>query len=191
MVTADLSPAGRKGVFLDRDGILVVPEFRDGRSYATRSLETFALDPEAAPALERLRQAGFALVVVTNQPDVGAGLVSEEVLEDMHRVLRGAMPVDRIEVCTHTADQACDCRKPKPGMLLQASEALGIDLSKSFMVGDRAGDIEAGHRAGCRTAFRDLGYTAEAAPEDADFSSPSLPAIIDWILSADTAATRD
>ncbi|MDP4025862.1 HAD family hydrolase [Methylobacterium sp. NEAU 140] len=180
----------RKAVFLDRDGVIVVPEFRNGRSYAVRKLADFAVYPEAGPALERLKGAGFVLVVVTNQPDVGAGLVDAAVLEDMHDRLSGMVAIDRIEVCTHTAAQSCDCRKPKPGLLLRAADVLSIDLARSFMVGDRASDIDAGRRAGCRTAFRDLGYTAEAPPEVVDFRSPSLPAIVEWIISADAAATE-
>ena len=174
---------GSKAVFLDRDGVLVIPEFRNGRSYAPRSLDDYALYEEAGPCLSQLSAAGFVLVVATNQPDVGLGLMSRQVLEDMHRKLRDTLPVDAIEVCTHTAEQQCSCRKPKPGMLIQAAERLGIDLARSFMVGDRASDIAAGAAAGCRTAFLDLSYVAETPPERPDFRATSLGTITDWILS--------
>lgn len=183
--SATATGGGRKAVFLDRDGVLVIPEFRNGRSYAPRRLDAYALYDEAGPCLARLKAAGFLLVVVTNQPDVGAGLVSPRDLDDMHRQLRDALPVDGIETCTHTAEQRCECRKPRPGMLLRAAERLGIDLARSFMVGDRASDAAAGVAAGCRTAFLDLSYTAEAAPEHADFRATSLPAITEWILQQD------
>lgn len=188
MVTRGGQPSHEtKAVFLDRDGVLVIPEFRNGRSYAPRTLETYTLYDDAKPCLDRLKAAGFLLVVVTNQPDVGAGLVSPHDLEDMHRQLRAALPVDQIETCTHTADQGCECRKPKPGMLLRASERLGINRSRSFMVGDRASDAAAGLAAGCRAAFLDHSYTAETGPTYADFRATSLPAITDWILAQDAA----
>lgn len=181
---------GRRAVFLDRDGVLVVPEFRNGRSYAPRSVRGFAVYPEARACVERLRAAGFLVIVVTNQPDVGAGHVSAAVLDQMHAILRQAMPVDEIAVCTHMADQNCDCRKPKPGMLTGAAERRGIDLARSFMVGDRASDTLAGAAAGCRTAFLDLSYETESKPEQADFYGSSLPGITDWILSVDAGDAR-
>jgi D-glycero-D-manno-heptose 1,7-bisphosphate phosphatase len=175
--------AGSRAVFLDRDGVLVIPCFRDGRSYAPRTLEGFSLYEEAESCLERLDAAGFLLVVVTNQPDVGAGIMSAEILENMHRLLKAKLQVNAIEVCTHTAEDHCNCRKPRPGMLLRASERLGINLTRSFMVGDRASDIEAGAAAGCRTAFLDLSYSSEAPPECPDFRAKSLGAITEWILT--------
>lgn len=174
-------------MFLDRDGVLVVPEFRNGRSYAVRSLGDYVLYPEARPCLAELKAAGFLLVVVTNQPDVGAGLLDRQVLERMNRILLEELPVDAVEVCTHTADRRCACRKPRPGMLLQAADRLGIDLGRSYMVGDRASDAAAGAAAGCRTAFLDLAYEAEAPPETVDFRAASLSRITEWILASDSA----
>ena len=172
---------GVPAVFLDRDGVLVVPEFRDGRSYAPRDLGSYAFYPEASAAVAALKSAGFLTVVVTNQPDIGAGLISAETVEEMHRRLAEAMPVDAIRVCPHTRDQKCDCRKPAPGLLLKAAEELGIDLGRSFMVGDRASDVEAGKAAGCRTLFIDLGYTAEPRPRDADWTIQSVGAAAELI----------
>jgi D-glycero-D-manno-heptose 1,7-bisphosphate phosphatase len=169
-------------VFLDRDGVLVIPEFRDGRSYAPRSMDAFSIYEDAKPCLARLKAAGFILVVVTNQPDVGAGFLSSRELETMHETLRAGLPIDHVEVCIHTQNQQCDCRKPKPGMLMRAAELYDIDLASSFMVGDRASDVAAGRAAGCRTAFLDLSYEAEAPPTEVDFRAGSLPAITDWII---------
>src|SRR5436309_2076746 len=134
----------RRAVFLDRDGVLVVPVFRDGRSFAPLNLGEYRFYPEAADCLQRLKQVGWALVVVTNQPDVGAGRVQREVVEEMHRRLAEALPVDAIKACFHTRDDHCACRKPEPGMLFTAASELGIDLSASFMVGDRRSDSGAG-----------------------------------------------
>jgi D-glycero-D-manno-heptose 1,7-bisphosphate phosphatase len=157
MVTA----GGVRAVFLDRDGVLTVPEFRDGRSFAPRRLEDFRLYDDAAQCLGRLKAAGFALVVVTNQPDVGNGLVERPVVEEMHRRLAEALPVDAIEVCYHRQADGCDCRKPKPGMLRRAAERLGIDCRRSFMIGDRGTDVAAGQAMGCATILIDAGYRGE------------------------------
>ena len=179
-----VSPAGgRKAVFLDRDGVIVVPEVRDGRSFAPVRLQDYRFYPEAPAALSRLKAAGYLLVVVTNQPEVGRGLIPEEVLAEMHRRLLASLPVDSIKVCRHTAADGCDCRKPKPGMLLASASELGISLPDSYMVGDRASDVEAGSAAGCRTVFIDLGYTGEPKPESASFTVSSISQAADIILA--------
>jgi D-glycero-D-manno-heptose 1,7-bisphosphate phosphatase len=164
---------GARAVFLDRDGVLTVPQFRDGRSFAPRRLADFRLYDGASRSLSVMKGLGFLLVVVTNQPDVGNGLVDRAVVEEMHRRLNELLPVDRIETCYHRQSDECDCRKPKPGMLRRAAERLGIDCTRSFMIGDRASDVEAGRRVGCRTIFIDLGYLDEH-PVAPDFVVSSL-----------------
>lgn len=172
-----------RAVFLDRDGVLAVPEFREGRSFAVRRIQDFQLYPEAQWCLARLKSAGFMLVVVTNQPDIGAGIVSRDEVDAMHRLMLAELPLDAIEVCPHLAQTNCGCRKPNPGMILRISKALGIDLRLSFMVGDRESDILAGVAAGCRTVFIDRGYEAEPAPAFADHKALGLKAATDWILA--------
>jgi D-glycero-D-manno-heptose 1,7-bisphosphate phosphatase len=162
-----------RAVFLDRDGVLVVPEFRNGRSFAPRRLADFRLYPQAFHWLARIKEAGFGLVVVTNQPDVGAGLIERHVIEEMHRRLAEALPVDAIEACYHRQEEGCDCRKPRPGMLRRAADRLSLDCRRSFMIGDRASDVEAGRSVGCTTIFIDLGYADECA-QRADFIVSSL-----------------
>jgi D-glycero-D-manno-heptose 1,7-bisphosphate phosphatase len=174
----------RKAVFLDRDGVIVIPEFRDGRSFAPVRLQDYRFYPEALAALSRLKSAGYLLIVVTNQPEVGRGRIPEEVLAEMHRRLLASLPVDFVKVCRHTAEDRCSCRKPKPGMLLEAACECGILLSDSYMVGDRATDVEAGHAAGCRTVFIDLGYTGEPSPDGASFTVTSIDHAADVILAA-------
>jgi D-glycero-D-manno-heptose 1,7-bisphosphate phosphatase len=120
---------------------------------------------------------------VSNQPDVGAGLTSRETVDAMNDRLRSSMPLDAVKICFHTSAQRCDCRKPLPGMLLEAAIEMDIDLSASVMVGDRASDVEAGAAAGCRTIFVDLGYTAEPRPARPDKVVASLSEATDWILS--------
>jgi len=174
---------GGKAVFLDRDGVLVVPDFRDGRSFAPTSLDEYRLYPEARDCLDRLRIAGFRLIVVTNQPDVGAGRIELSVVQERHRRLAAALPVDAIMTCFHTKQARCDCRKPAPGMILAAAQEFGIDLARSFMIGDRGSDIEAGVAAGCRTVFIDLGYIGEETLVHPNFNATSLNGAITWILS--------
>lgn len=173
----------RRAVALDRDGVLVVPEFRDGRSFAPRRLEDFRLYPDAASSVRALKAAGFVVVVATNQPDVGAGLMAAEVLEEMHRRLRAEVPVDDIEVCTETRAQATERRKPGPGMLLDAARTWNLDPSISYAVGDRSTDVEAAQRAGWIPVFLDRGYTAEPLPTAQAVTVRSLAEATDWILS--------
>jgi D-glycero-D-manno-heptose 1,7-bisphosphate phosphatase len=173
-----------RAVFLDRDGVLVVPEMRDGRSFAPRSLEAFSLYPDAAASLARLKAAGYLLVAVTNQPDIGNGLVSIDTVNEMHRLMSQALPIDRIEMCPHSQSEVCDCRKPKPGMLINAARHCGIDLAGSVMVGDRSSDVEAGRAAGCKTVFIDLGYASELKPAAPDFTVRSIAEAADVILGA-------
>jgi D-glycero-D-manno-heptose 1,7-bisphosphate phosphatase len=172
---------GARAAFLDRDGVLVVPHFRDGQSFAPRRLEDFRLYDDAVEATRRLKAAGFKLVVVTNQPDVGNGLVERSVVEAMHKDLLARLPLDDIEVCYHSQSESCDCRKPKPRMLLNAAAKLGIDCGRSVMVGDRASDIDAGAAVGCTTIFLDFGY-AERRPQRPDFTVSSLREATDAIL---------
>lgn len=141
-----------RAVFLDRDGVINEVFLRDGKPRAPLRLEDFRFFPGVEEAAARLRAAGFRLVVVTNQPDA---VTREErsIVEAMHEAVRARLGVDAIKVCFHGRAEGCSCRKPKPGMLLEAAAELGIDLSRSFMVGDRMSDIRAGEAAGCAGTF--------------------------------------
>lgn len=185
--TVDGGGGAARAVFLDRDGVLTVPEFRDGRSFAPRRLEDFRLYDGAAAALAALKNAGFRLAVATNQPDVGNGFVARDVVEEMHRRLLAELPVDRIEVCYHRQADGCDCRKPKPGMLRRAAAELGIDPTTSFMVGDRGSDVAAGRALGCATIFIDLGYRDEN-PQSPDFIVGSIAEAAEIVLRRGAAA---
>jgi D-glycero-D-manno-heptose 1,7-bisphosphate phosphatase len=170
-------------VFLDRDGVINRPLERDHKPFAPRSLDEFEILPEVPAACAKLKGAGFLLVVATNQPDVGRGTLKQEVVEEIHAHLMAQLPVDRVEVCYHPGQglSDCDCRKPKPGMLLQAARELNIDLTRSWMVGDRWRDVDCGHAAGCKTIFIDRGY-AEELRRKPDFSAGNLAAAADIIL---------
>ena len=171
----------KRAVFLDRDGVLNRSMVRNGRPYAPTSLDEFELLPGVMEAVTSLRNAGFLLIVVTNQPDVATGAVSGGVLDAIHRKLRAWLPLDDIKVCCHVDVDGCPCRKPRPGMLLEAAREWSIDLNRSFMVGDRWRDVSAGKAAGCTTIFVDHGY-AERQVDAPDFVVTSLAEAVKIIL---------
>lgn len=171
----------RAAVFLDRDGVINQNIVRDGRPYSPMRIEDFVILPGVVEAVRHLRDAGYAVIVATNQPDVGAGRQSRQGVERMHRHLQEQVAVDAIKVCYHVDQDHCACRKPKPGMLVEAAEEHSIDLSRSWMVGDRWRDIAAGRAVGCRTAFVDYGYS-EQRPECPDVVVGSLADAMPFIL---------
>jgi D-glycero-D-manno-heptose 1,7-bisphosphate phosphatase len=174
----------KRAVFLDRDGVINRALERAGFPYAPTSLGEFEIYPEVPAACAKLKAAGFLLIVATNQPDVGRGTMKQEVVEAIHVEMRRQLPLDRVEVCYHSGynDSECDCRKPKPGMLLRAAADLKIDLAQSWMVGDRWRDIDCGYAAGCRTILIDRHY-AEALKQAPDFRADNLLEAVGIILS--------
>lgn len=171
-----------RAVFIDRDGVINENSMRDGRPVAPTRLEDFRFLPGVGPALQRLKAAGFKLVVVTNQPDIATGRTPRHVVEAMHEQVRRHLPVDDIKVCMHVDADNCDCRKPKPGMLHAAAAEHGIDLGSSYMIGDRTGDVRAGRAAGCRTILVDCGQSHALAGAESDMVAPSLPEAAVMIL---------
>jgi len=171
----------RSAVFLDRDGVLNRAIVRAGRPYAPRQINEFEILPDAPEACQRLREAGFLLIVVTNQPDVARGLQTREQVETMHARLRSRIPLDDVRVCVHDQTDGCRCRKPSPGMLIEAATDWNIDLRCSFIVGDRWTDIEAGRAAECHPVLIDRGYN-EPLNQAPDYRAGSLAEAVDWIL---------
>ena len=171
-----------RAVFLDRDGVLNQVPVRDGRPYPPEGVENLKLFPEVPDALARLKRAGFLLIVVTNQPDVARGTQSRGAVEAINAALGAQLPIDDFFVCWHDDPDQCACRKPKPGLLLEAAARFGIDLSASFLVGDRWRDIEAGAAAGCRTIFVDRHYRERQPSVEPDFRAVSLEDATTWIL---------
>jgi len=175
----------RRAVFLDRDGVLNRPVLRDGLPFPPESVEEFELYPDVGDGCAQLKAAGFLLIVVTNQPDVGRGTLSRELVDLMHRKLCEAVPsLDGIEVCYHAGakyGEACDCRKPKPGMLLRAAACHAIELKQSFLIGDRWRDIDCAHAAGCRAIFVDRHYR-ETLRENPDFTVATFGEAVALIL---------
>lgn len=179
-------------ILLDRDGTLI-----EEAHYLTRP-DQVRLLPGAAQALRRAGRRGFRIALVTNQSAVARGMLTESQLDEVHRELQRQLAaegarLDGIFTCPHLADgrveayrRECDCRKPKPGLLLEAAKALDLDLSRSVMIGDRELDLRAGRAAGCRCILVLTGYgRAEAVSLSGpppDFVAEDLTAAVRWYL---------
>lgn len=173
-----------KAVFLDRDGVINRKAPTEG-GYVT-SWEEMEILPGVAQAIECLNRAGFQVIVVTNQRAIAKGLITPEQLESIHErmceyLASAGAKIDAIYYCPHELEPPCACRKPQPGMLLEATRAHDIDLAASWMIGDSEKDVEAGKRAGCRTVR--LATDPQATGTGADMVSSSLLAAIPRILA--------
>lgn len=171
----------RRAVFLDRDGVLNRAILVKGRPHPPSTLAELEVLPGVVEACAELRNAGFLLIVVTNQPDVARGTQRRDVVESINEALRIKVPIDDIRVCYHDDQDQCACRKPLPGLLIQAAKDWQIDLSASFMVGDRWKDIESGRNAGCKTVLIDCGYR-EPLLSEPDYRVHSFAEVPGWIL---------
>ncbi len=174
---------GVRAVFFDRDGVLNYALCRDGKAYAPLTLEEFLVVPEAKEVIRTLVSSGFLIFVFSNQPDVARGTLPMELVHSMNErllcELGGPGMVREIFICPHDKQDGCACRKPKPGMLSKASQKWGVDLARSFVVGDRRVDVEAGKSAGCKTVIVDASYNQEVT---ADYRSENLKDAVNWIL---------
>jgi D-glycero-D-manno-heptose 1,7-bisphosphate phosphatase len=177
-----------KAVFLDRDGVLNEAPTRDGMPLSPMTVSEVVIPPDVPGALDRLRRQGFRLIMVTNQPNIARGHQPRHAVYAINRHLQERLRLDAVEICEHDDDDNCNCRKPKPGMLLKAAARDRIALSASYLVGDRWRDIEAGRRAGCRTILIGDGYgERDKSPPDVTFETLSEAA--DWILAQKEAGT--
>ena len=175
-------------MFLDRDGVINRALARAGKPYPPARAAELEIVPEAPAALAELKRRGFLLIVVTNQPDVARGTQSRAAVEEIHAVLRAALPLDDIRVCWHDDADRCACRKPRPGLLTAAACAHGIDLTRSYLIGDRWRDIDAGHNAGCATVLIDYGYHEPPPARPPDARVTSLAEAVRWICRRTDAA---
>lgn len=187
-----------KAAFLDRDGVINrnAPE----GDYILR-WEDVELLPGAIEGIAKLRQSGFSIIVVTNQRCVAKGLIAIPELEKLHQRLTDTLaaagaPIDGIYYCPHELGQSCECRKPSPGMLKEAAQSRGIDLAQSWMIGDSDIDVEAGKRAGCKTArLAPTEGSKKAIGIEATIVAPSLLDAVQEILriekkAADSAVAK-
>jgi len=177
-----------KCFFFDRDGIV---NRAPGPGYV-ESWADFHINPEFPEILKKVTDAGYAAVIITNQRCVARRIVSENALNEMHRNLQDVLKNDYdlklldIYCCKHEVD-SCDCRKPKPGMILTAAKKYGIDLSQSWMVGDQKTDVETGKRAGCRTIY----VTDDPWRDDSDITVASMKELVSVIDSVLASASSD
>lgn len=154
----------KRAVFLDRDGVINRAVVQDGKPFPPRSAAEVEVLPDAHDALLRLREAGYVLIVVTNQPDVARGTQTQSAVEEINARLATELAIDDFMVCYHDDAAGCTCRKPSPGGLIEAAARHQVDLKSSYLVGDRWRDVEAGQRVGCTSFFIDYGYS-ERQPE--------------------------
>jgi len=174
--------AGLPAVFLDRDGVINRAVVREGRPYSPARLEDVEILSGAISSIQRLAERGYVLIGITNQPDVARGTQSREVVESINAMILSRLPLREIFVCYHDNKDNCDCRKPKPGLILRAAEKYGLDLSQSWMVGDRWKDIAAGRAARLKTIFVDYHYAETYEGVPADFKVKDTLFLSDIIL---------
>jgi D-glycero-D-manno-heptose 1,7-bisphosphate phosphatase len=170
-------------VFLDRDGVLNQVLLVDGTPHPPSSASELEIIASSVDACRQLRAAGYKLVVVTNQPDVARGTATITGVNAINDLVGVGVGIDEFVVCPHDDLDRCTCRKPAPGMITQAAARLNLDLSRSFMVGDRWRDIEAGRRAGCRTVFISRGY-AEQQPHEPDLVVTELIEAVPFLIAS-------
>lgn len=172
----------RQAAFLDRDGVINRAVVRDRKPYPPADISQLEVLPGVPEALGKLKAAGYLSIVVTNQPDVARGKTTRATVEAIHAWLGSALALDAFYTCWHDDADRCGCRKPLPGLLLEAARDHDIDLARSFMVGDRWRDIAAGRAAGCRTAWIRCGYDEPEPSPPADFTGANLVEAVNWIL---------
>jgi len=174
----------RRAVFLDRDGVLNGTVVRDGRPRPPVSVSHVEVLAGVETACRQLADAGYHLIGATNQPEIARGTITRQSVEDINLVLIELLGLDDLRVCPHDDADACRCRKPKPGLLLDAARDFDIDLVSSIMVGDRWKDVAAGEAAGCRTVFIDHGYD-EQRPENPGLTCARLIDAVPWIVKGE------
>ena len=182
-----------RAVFLDRDGTIA----KDG-PYCSCP-EDFELLPGVAEGIRLLNEHGFKVIVITNQSGIARGYFTEEMLAKIHDKMRSELAkygahIDGIYYCPHHPDEGCDCRKPKPTLILKAAQEHDIDLAKSFLIGDKPQDIEAGHLAGCKTILVCPGGEESASkelPVAPSFVVENFEKATNWIAKATGTQTPD
>ncbi|HWX21487.1 MAG TPA: HAD-IIIA family hydrolase [Candidatus Binatia bacterium] len=172
------------GVFIERDGILNRARVERQYQVSPLTLEDFELNTEAKPLLERLKAAGLLLLATTNQPGLSRGYQSRRELDSMHQRLRSVFPLDDILVCPHDETDHCPCRKPKPGLLIEAAFKWHLDLDHSFVISDKWQDAEAARTAGCTSLLLQSPWLGTV---HRDFVLPDLAAAVDKIVALKTS----
>jgi len=171
-----------RAIFLDRDGVVNESAVRNGRPFPPANINELKLVANAADSLKQLKEHGFFLIVVTNQPDVRRGATPKQTVEQIHLALARQLPIDDFFVCYHDDDDRCECRKPLPGLLFRAARKYRINMGQSFLIGDRWRDVDAGAAAGCRTVLIDYGYNERKPERKPNAVVLSLAEAVNWIV---------
>ena len=162
-----------KAVFLDRDGVINEVNIKNGLPFSPNSLDDLSIFPGVKEAIIKLKKLNFICLVVTNQPDVSRGKITKEEVIKINQFIINETNVDEFFICYHDDLDNCNCRKPKPGLLLNAAKKWNIDFKSSYLIGDRWRDINAGNAVGCNTIFLDYGYN-DIKPQKPNFVTDSL-----------------
>jgi len=171
-----------KAIFLDRDGVLNNVVLIDGKPHPPQDVSAVIIPEGVQEALNQLKSQSFLLIGATNQPDVARGATSKTKVEAINNKLAKQLKLDDIRVCYHDDIDNCECRKPKPGLILDAATEHNIDLTKSFMIGDRWKDIEAGKNAGVKTIWLKNSYLERKPPRSPDLITENMLKAYEWII---------
>jgi D-glycero-D-manno-heptose 1,7-bisphosphate phosphatase len=169
----------KRAVFIERDGVLNEVRMGPKQQITPLSLEEFKIIPQAAEPLKKLKAVGFVLIVTTNQPGLSRGYQSRRELDRMHDTLRRGFPLDDIMICPHDESDHCPCRKPRPGLLIEAAFKWHLSLDHSFVVSDKWQDAEAARTAGCTSVMIKSPFIGQVHH---DFVVTDLCAVVDKIL---------
>ena len=176
------------GVFIERDGVLNLARVERHHQVSPLTMDDFRVNQDAAPLLKKLKAAGLVIIATTNQPGLSRGYQSRRELDRMHMALRAALPLDDILVCPHDETDRCPCRKPQPGLLVEAGFKYHIHLDRSFVVSDKWQDAEAARSAGCTSLLLESPWVGKV---HRDFLLPSLEAIVEKILFVKNATRAE
>ncbi len=174
----------KQGVFIERDGVLNLVKVERQHQVLPSTLEELQVNHAAAPLLEKLKQAGLILIATTNQPGISRGYQNRRELDRMHDLLRRTLKLDDFLVCPHDETDRCPCRKPKPGLLVEAAFKWHLDLDRSFVISDKWQDAEAARTAGCTSLLINSPFVGKV---HRDFVLPDLSAVVEKILRLKSA----
>ena len=175
----------RKAIFFDRDGVINKVVVDNGKPYSPRKIDDFAIFLEAKECLSSSRDLGFLNIIITNQPDIARNLLDKDELEAMHKIIEEELPVDDIMLCSHDNDDNCSCRKPKPGLIIDAAKTWSINCASSFVIGDTWRDMEAGKAVGCRTVLLNKSYNQDCR-QSCDFRVDNLKEAVELIKNKES-----
>jgi D-glycero-D-manno-heptose 1,7-bisphosphate phosphatase len=170
-----------RALFLDRDGVINEPIVIEGKPYSPKNLSELKFCRNVDIAIRKAKELGLLVIIFTNQPEIARGTMLKENVDKIHKYIIKLLHVDDIFMCPHDDKDDCSCRKPKPGMLYEASAKWNINLKESFVVGDRWRDIDAGKKAGCTTFLIKSDYYNDKKPINYDYSADNLISVIEII----------